>query len=949
MKIEGAFLRSRVARRIVTLFVLSALLPIAAMAVFAFGHVRNLLIDQAHAQLAQLSENYGSTLYERMLAIDHQLRSMAASYEPDMRFSAEVQERLRTQFDGIAVREPDGRVRTLLGEATDVPLYPAGAQRHLASGESVLGSRVDANGRTHVFLMRPVRASVAASPTIIVEIDDEYLWGAPGTFPAFTDFCVIDDALAVLFCTQPQVPAAVRAFARDPGKLAAGRFDFQDDAGRQIANYREVFLAPRFFVHGWTVLASRPEAAALAPITAFTKVFVPTTALALLFVALLSVNQVRRMLVPLERLIDGTRRAANKDFTTRVEVRGHDEFGELAESFNAMAARLGSQFTALTTLADIDRAILSRLDVDRVLETVVMRMRDIVPSDCVSVAVLDRNSTGMLRIYTRDQRREGALEVERSSWSQQDHDDLLAHTEGRWLDARQTTHAYTAPVRQLGAAWLFVLPIVWKQSAVGAVVLGFGSAGMLDEEERSRARDLGDRVGVAFATAAKDEQLYYQAHYDALTQLPNRLYFKDQLARRLVLAQRDRRRFALLFIDLDHFKNVNDSFGHAEGDEVLRQAADRLRHCVREADSLARLGGDEFTIILSEIRSARDAELVANNVIRAMAAGPFLVQSQEHFLNASIGIALYPADGSSVDELLRNADTAMYRAKESGRGRAVYFEERMNAAAQARVTFERDMRHAIEHSQFILYYQPQQSLATEAIAGVEALVRWNHPERGLLSPLNFIQLAEETGLIEPLGEWVLRSACSQFVSWRSRGLGIPRIAVNVSPRQFKQKTFLGMVTDVLAQTGMSPDALELEITETLLMDATRDVEITLSKLSGMGIRLALDDFGTGYSSLAYLKRFPVDIVKIDRSFVKDLPHDESSGAITAAIVAMAHALHKHVVAEGVTDAEQVAFLRNVRCDFVQGFQLSRPLPAAELDAFLASVDPSPATVHARAA
>jgi len=310
---------------------------------------------------------------------------------------------------------------------------------------------------------------------------------------------------------------------------------------------------------------------------------------------------------------------------------------------------------------------------------------------------------------------------------------------------------------------------------------------------------------------------------------------------------------------------------------------------------------------------------------------------------------LYPADGTTVDELLRNADTAMYRAKESWRGRAVYFEERMNAAAQARVTFERDMRHAIEHGQFVLHYQPQLSVADGNVAGVEALLRWNHPQRGLLSPLNFIQLAEETGLIEPLGEWVLRTACAQFVRWRAEGVMIPRVAVNVSPRQFRQQGFLARVRAILAETGMRADCLELEITESLLMDATRNVELTLTNLSVMGVRLALDDFGTGYSSLAYLKRFPVNIVKIDRSFVKDLPDDESSGAITGAIIAMSHALHKEVVAEGVADQDQLAFLRGLRCDLVQGFQLSRPLPAAELESFVRSLDPAPPAEQARAA
>jgi EAL domain-containing protein (putative c-di-GMP-specific phosphodiesterase class I) len=344
---------------------------------------------------------------------------------------------------------------------------------------------------------------------------------------------------------------------------------------------------------------------------------------------------------------------------------------------------------------------------------------------------------------------------------------------------------------------------------------------------------------------------------------------------------------------------------------------------------VARLGGDEFTMLLSDIKTTRDPQIVADKVIAAMST-PFVIAGHDHYLNASIGIALYPHDGVTADDLLRNADTAMYRAKESGRGRCVYFEERMNADAITRVRLERDLHHALDRQEFVLHYQPQLDLATGRISGVEALLRWNHPERGLLAPMHFIGLAEETGMIDRLGEWVLREACAQFRLWQEQGVALPRVGVNVSARQFKQKGFVNLLAKVLHETGMHPSALEVEITESLLLDATRSVETMLAKLKSMGVQIALDDFGTGYSSLAYLKRFPVDIVKIDRSFIKDLPLDEGSVAITGAIIAMAHALHKKVVAEGVANAEQAAFLRGLQCDYIQGYHLSLPLIAPEL-------------------
>ena len=433
---------------------------------------------------------------------------------------------------------------------------------------------------------------------------------------------------------------------------------------------------------------------------------------------------------------------------------------------------------------------------------------------------------------------------------------------------------------------------------------------------------------------ATQRQLEALATNDALTALPNRLYFKDQLERLLAQSQREPQQFALLFIDLDNFKSINDSLGHVAGDDVLQQTAKRLRQCVRETDILARFGGDEFTIILPQVRSARGPELVAEQVLKTLAA-PFTVAGNEHFLNASIGIALYPADGVSADQLLRNADTAMYRAKESGRGCYVYFEERMNVAARARVNLERELRRAIERNEFSLCYQPKLNLRTGRISGAEALLRWDSPDRGRREPMEFIPLAEETGLIVPIGEWVLREACRQYVAWRAEGIDLPHVAVNVSARQFKQKEFVENIRSITRSEGIEPQCLELEITESLLIDSVSGVEETLHELDRMGIALGLDDFGTGYSSLAYLRRFPMKTVKIDRSFVSDLDTSADARAIATAIIAMAHALDKQVVAEGVETKDQMALLARMKCDHIQGYHYSRPLTPTQFAQFFA--------------
>ncbi|TMH02558.1 MAG: EAL domain-containing protein [Betaproteobacteria bacterium] len=911
MKIQRGFLRSRIARRIVALFVFCALVPVSAMAILSYDRVRTLLLDQGYIRLAQLNEAYAIALYDRLLNADVYLSETAEVVESDApRWSGEFREHLATRFDAITLARRDGERTMLLGAARPLPELTQAERSRIAKGGTILRVDQKPDGGWAINIVRAFESkqTPGQTGTVFAELNQRYLWDDAGdSLP--TGICVTDDSGRLLYCSQPQVPAELREIATRLPAAASGRFEYSDGEVTHLATHHEVFLEPRFLVQGWTVITSSRETELLAPIAAFETIFVPITLLSLLMAALLALTQVRRTLDPLAKLMEGTRRAANKDFTTRVAVAGKDEFSELAASFNAMNARLESQFTALLTFAEIDRAILSRLDIDRVIETVIVRIHDIVPADFVSIAMLDRPATDMMRIYTLDQSHDGPLALERCVCSPDHADELLSHPEGLWLNGGDPPAPYAL--------------------LVGTIVLGFRAAAPLSPEERTRTRDVGDRVGVAFAAAAKDEQLYYQAHYDVLTALPNRLYFRDQLERTLAYANRAGERFALLFVDLDFFKRVNDSVGHAAGDVVLRDAADRMRACVREADVLARLGGDEFMLLLPDIKASRDPQIVAEHVIAAMAA-PFAVGGHDHFLNASIGIAIYPDDGETADDLLRNADTAMYRAKEAGRGQYVYFKRQMNSDAIARVRAERDLHHALERNEFTLRYQPQLDLKTGLISGAEALIRWNHPERGLLGPIHFIHLAEETGLIDRLGEWVLREACTQFRSWREQGILLPRIGVNVSARQFHQHDFVTRLETILRDTDMPPSSLEVEITESLLLEATETVEAMLMQMKSIGIHLALDDFGTGYSSLAYLKRFPVDVVKIDRSFIKDLPADEGSAAITAAIIGMAHALRKTVVAEGVGTAEQARFMRRLDCDHIQGYYLSMPLEPSEL-------------------
>ncbi|MBK6848111.1 MAG: EAL domain-containing protein [Proteobacteria bacterium] len=425
---------------------------------------------------------------------------------------------------------------------------------------------------------------------------------------------------------------------------------------------------------------------------------------------------------------------------------------------------------------------------------------------------------------------------------------------------------------------------------------------------------------------AAEEKLRYQASYDSLTGLPNRALFVDRLAQELAHARREKHLVALLSIDLDRFRSVNDTGGHRLGDQLLQQAAGRLVEAVRETDSVSRLGGDEFSIIVTGLRHPRGAEVVADTVLAALSR-PFLIDEHESHLSASVGISVYPPDCTTGEELLRNADTAMYRAKAGGRSRCVFFTEQMNNEAVERLALERDLRHALARHELLLHYQPQWDLRNGRITGAEALLRWQHPERGLIPPATFIPVAEESGLIVPVGEWVLHTACEQGRRWLGQ-VGAPSyLAVNVSSRQFRQDGFVDLVRRILADVGLPAQHLQLEITESMLMDDVEQTVAALAELRAHGVHLSIDDFGTGYSSLSYLKRFPIDVLKIDQSFVRHLAEDDDDAAIASTIIAMAHTLKKTVVAEGVEHLAQVRFLRGRKCDQAQGFYFSRPLTA----------------------
>jgi len=438
-------------------------------------------------------------------------------------------------------------------------------------------------------------------------------------------------------------------------------------------------------------------------------------------------------------------------------------------------------------------------------------------------------------------------------------------------------------------------------------------------------------------TREQSQRMSYLAQHDGLTDLPNRILLADRLTEALSMARRYGRKVAVLFLDVDRFKHINDSLGHAIGDRLLQSVAQRLTACVRSSDTVSRQGGDEFVILLSEIAQPQDAAVTAEKILQALRE-PHRIDQYDLHVTASVGIVAYPNDGEDADTLLRNADFAMYQAKDGGRDNAQFFLTHMNVRAVERQFLENSLRHAIEREEFVLHYQPKMDLESGAIVGAEALIRWRHPQRGMVPPAQFIPIAEECGFIVPIGQWVLREACRQARAWQDARRQPMRISVNISAVELRAKDFVASVRNILKETGLSPSCLELELTETFLLEDSMYTGEVLDALKGMGVQLALDDFGTGYSSLSYLQRYPIDTLKIDQSFVRDLTTDIEDASIVSAVIDMAKNLHMRVAAEGVETREQLAFLQHQRCPEAQGHYFCQPMVAEEFGKLLGRRD-----------
>jgi diguanylate cyclase (GGDEF)-like protein len=931
MRIETLSLRTRLGRRVFLLFVICALLPIGVTSVLAFTHAERVTRERQAERLRDYSENYGLAMLQRLEMADAAMRllerSGVAATTDTLRASLE----LATFVRAAAISDASGSLSIATGSIDSLPRPDAPARERLAVGEHWLAVAPGGEAQSaRIFLVSSVTGA-ALSELLYFELDPNFVFGDPAHLPFRTEVRVTTLRGETLHHGAAMETVVADGKVDNTGEPAG----VGGEADVLAAASWELFLGGRFAVPSWIIETTQPRARSGDGDSGLLGIFPWTIAGALVIVVLVSSIQIRRSLVPLDELLRGTRRIAARDFDTQVRIYSRDEFGELAASFNQMSDSLRVQFKAFEALAEIDRLILSAPSIERILDTLLKQVRQVADCACVSVTLIDPDGRSHGRVYVDDGEHGAAQDVKRVLLGN-DLEALSTEGDGKLIDlgADQPIPAYATHVAHSGARWALVQPVRGMNGLVAILTLGFVHTSADGAFRRNFARDFADRLAVALSNLEREERLYRQAHYDDLTGMPNRQLFKDRLQHEIALAGRAGESLALLYVDLDNFKRVNDTLGHDAGDELLRIVGARLAACVKQSDTVARLGGDEFVIVLGGLPGPEPAAKAAERILAELAI-PLEIRKREFRGKASIGIAMYPDDGTTLEELLKNADTAMFRAKAEGRGRATFFEASMNARAMERWSLETGLHRALQQRQFILHYQPQLHLASGALSGAEALIRWACPLRGRRAPAEFIPAAEESGLIVDIGNWVMNEACEQHRRWRRQGVEVPLIAINVSPDQLRHADFVENVKAALLRSDTPPWALELEITESVLLSEQERATRALSELVELGVSLALDDFGTGYSSLGYLRRYPMQVIKIDRSFVTDLPDNADAAAIASAVVAMARTLGKRTIAEGIETTAQLDFLKSLGCECGQGFLFAHPMPAEELAQFVA--------------
>jgi diguanylate cyclase (GGDEF)-like protein len=907
---------------------LAMLIPVAALLLALLPRIENLINPLPRDRLDQQARTIGARTVERLTAADNLLRLVSTDVGLQDTSIAISSSTVLGAFSNVGLLVGGGAPIVLKGTAPTLETLDGKTLAHLASGQTALiTARAGTSARPT--LVRAVNSSDHDhSGLLVAELSPEYLWHSADTTSSHYSVCIADAASRPVFCQPFSTSSAMVSPAQGFATLPTSGIDGTTSAA-QLAGTSRIELGKAFGAGDWIVSVAEHRSNSIFP-TDRSAISYMIAGMAAVVLSLMMAWQLARRKTKLSPA--AATPAIGRSATRLVPPSVAKQTKTKSVKTDGEADATDQTTLVLHLLSEIDRAILSGATFDRIIESNLDRIRAILPGDAAALALLDREKPTLCKMILigadggrQDFPLEHALDA-RSTGK------LASIPDGEWFDS-DAEDALLAPLQKVGMSRCFLVPVFRDGVPAGALVIASKAAQSLEKGERGLARDIAQRLGVAYTATARGQELLFHSLYDSTTELPNRKFFENRLEEEIARARRESRALALLLVDLDKFKEVNDSYGHEAGDILLEEASARLKTCLRTEDLVARIGSDEFAVLLPSISQGADIANVAKKLIDTLSES-YLIQGRGHHLTASVGVAMFPKDGNSGRALLSGADFAMHAAKRRGGATYSTYEVQSNEQAQDRTSLTNDLRQAIVKRELVLYFQPQIDLRRGGIVGVEALVRWQHPTRGLIMPADFITIAEQSGLIEQVGDFVRREASTQFRAWESEGNAPMRISINVSSRELRGDDFLEKVENTLLTSGLRPFSLELEITESLLLEHSDHVLAVLKALSDKGVRIAIDDFGTGYSSMAYLKNIPFHVLKIDRFFVKDIGTEDGSDSIVHAIIGVAQGLGKEIVSEGIETEAQRAFLAENGCDLAQGYLWSPPVPADEFAAFV---------------
>lgn len=921
-------------------FVIAALIPVFVLGVLSFHQVSQQLYQQSYDALQKSSKDYGLRFIDRLVLSESALRLLASRIERSSRGLRDQNlfrdQKLQKQFNDLAIITANGQKASLLGDTRMVPELTVQETNVVREGLTLIKPvESDELGLKKIWIAVNYIENNPDAGILLGELHPNALWEADNL--GINQLMVMTEMGEPWFNSLPsnQLPTQLMAELIDK---YSGRFNHNLGDHAFLGGFWRVPISNMFASPDLIIVQAQSKSLALSAIDYFTRVYPPVILLTVLIVAFLSTKLIAKYLSPLAILKKATERIAEGQFDYQVTVNSRDEFEHLADSFNEMTRRLRSQFEIQSTMAEIDRQILSLLNADEIVETALNRLPAILFSDLISIAKFDAENQLIAAVHTRrdDQR----FDLIDQSLPLTDKElKVLETSQGSVLEINnEETLPVYLELLKLNGNWSFlVIPVVVKGQVSATISFAYQQSTVLGKELKTIARSFGDRIAVALSNAAWEEKLYHQAHFDGLTGLPNRLVLYDRLQQEIARATRDAKQLAVFFLDLDRFKKVNDSLGHSAGDELLVHVAEYLSNTIRTTDLVVRMSGDEFVVLITDIDNPRLVSMIAEKVLKAVDTKS-VVAGQSVKATASMGIAMFPTDAETPEELLKYADSAMYYAKSDGRANFRFYSTDMTATALENIKLEHDLREAISKGEIIIYYQPKVDSA-KCIIGAEALIRWNHSELGIISPATFIPIAEQSMLIVEIGRWVLEQTCEFVKSFTNLGIEPVPISVNISGVEFDRPDIVSKVAEILKRTRVNPDFIELELTENVAISNRESCIERMQQLKALGLRLAMDDFGTGFSSLSYLQDLPLDVLKIDQHFIRELETGINSQAIVRAILALADGLHMQVIAEGVETESQLTFLQDHQCKFFQGFLFSRPIPANEFVKLLLGNEP----------